>query len=85
MNVWQGEWNPQYDLLQRKKVDNAKVAGNGAESQEHGPLFVEQEYKQGIRIIEANGNYEERLYKSDIQNSILWVVGLMMHQHREKS
>lgn len=52
--------------MQRKKVDNAKVAGNGAESQEHGPLFVEQEYKQGIRIIEANGNYEERLYKSDI-------------------
>ena len=48
-----------------KKVDNAEVAGNGAESQEHGP-FVEQEYKQGIRIVEANENYEERLFKSGI-------------------
>ena len=85
-NVQKGEGNPiQYVAIcgVTKKVDDiAEVAGNnGAQSLECGP-FTEEEYRQGIRISEANEKiYEERLFTSGISElNIIWVVWLMMDQ-----
>ena len=67
-NIRNKTGNPTRSVVVRnlmKKVNDHEIAGNGATSKERGP-FVEDEFEQTIHMLEANNNFEERLFSSSI-------------------